>query len=64
MNGILEEIIEEIRIDPEDEVKGFRILLKTNSSFICLPDNKYIVPENVLEELEKYDIKFKLKKDY
>ena len=61
-NGIIgvmttKEILHEIKIDSKDKIEGFYTLL-TNGSVICLPDNEYIVPEEVLRELEKNKIKF------
>lgn len=48
-----------IKIDPEDEIRGFYILL-TKSSGICLPNNEYVVPEYILDELIKENVKFKI----
>lgn len=56
-----EKNLEEIKIDSQDKVKGFYILL-TNSSVVCLPDNEYLVPKYILSELVKKGIKFSIKK--
>lgn len=55
------EDLEEIKIKPKDEAKGFYVLLN-NGSGVCLPDHKYLVPKYVLRELEKEGIDFKIKK--
>ncbi|KKM72705.1 hypothetical protein LCGC14_1417770 [marine sediment metagenome] len=55
------EDLEEIKIKSRDKVKGFYTLL-TNGSVVCLPNNEYIVPKYVLNELEKKGINFKVKK--
>ncbi len=57
----MENKLEEIKVDFKDRVKGFYTLL-TNGSVICLPNNEYIVPKYVLNELEKQGVKFKIKK--
>lgn len=54
--------LQQIKIDSKDKVNGFYTLL-TNGSVVCLPDNEYIVPENVLGELKKKKIKFEVLKE-
>ena len=51
------ENLHNIRIDSNNKIEGFYTLL-TNGSVVCLPNNEYIVPEEVLEVLEKKKIKF------
>jgi len=57
MNKTTKKILYEIRIDSKDKIEGFYTLL-TNGSVVCLPDNEYIVPDNVLIELNKQGIKY------
>lgn len=52
--------VKEIKIDNKDKIDGFYTLL-TNGSVVCLPDNEYIVPEEVLMELQTRGIKYSLK---
>jgi len=54
------EDLEEIKIKPEDEAKGFYVLLN-NGTGVCLPNHRYLVPKYVLSELEKEGIKFRIK---
>ena len=51
-----------IKLDSKNEVNGFNALLRTRSSFVCLPDNEYIVPRYALNALAKRGIGFKVKK--
>jgi len=49
-----------IKIDKKYKVRGFSILITNNNFPIhCLPNNEYIVEENLLTKLKKEKIKFK-----
>jgi len=50
--------LKKIKIDNEDKIKGFHILINNGSSVICLPRNEYIVSEDALEDLQKEGVKF------
>lgn len=51
--------LKKIKIDTEDEVKGFyKLVTASLSSTVCLPDNEYIVSEDALIELREEKIKF------
>ena len=52
-----------IKIDSRGDFEGFNALLRTRSSFVCLPDNEYIVPRYALNALAKKGIGFKVKKE-
>ena len=47
-----------IKIKKEDGVKGFYGLLITDKSIICLPNNEYIIPKEILKNLKKKKINF------
>lgn len=48
-----------IKIKEKDKINGFSILL-TSGSIVCLPNNEYIVPKHILNELEKKHVNFKI----
>ncbi len=52
-----------IKLDSKDEINGFNALLRTRSSFVCLPDNEYIVLRYALNALAKRGIGFNVKKE-
>ena len=52
-------MIKRIKINLKDKIRGFGVLLTSKFSFHCLPNNEYIVSEDILERLRKQKIKFK-----
>ena len=58
---IFEQLIE-IRINSTSSNmdKGFRTLMNSGLSVICLEDEKYVVPESALEGLKKEGVLYEL----
>lgn len=52
-------ILVKIRIKKADEMKGFGIIMNENKHPVyCLPNNEYIVEDNLLKILRKKKIRF------
>ncbi len=48
-----------IQVSQEYSERGFEILLNNEYGFKCIGNNKYVVPENILDALKNEGIKFK-----